>query len=171
VATVSDQRSSWVINGVVPLNIIIANGNFPVRIAATKLTNDNSLLSVEVINGFGVAALTSTIANYGTAVGSLNGKLLAFAPPASPDVRFYLNGPANAIFNATVEDSSTAFVLQSRIPCVILFDSPDNNSPNAHVDGIFNSVGGAGGPLAIDLNFNGQLVQGGGSGTVTVKIH
>lgn len=171
VATVSDQRSSWVINGVVPLNVIIANGNFPARIVANKLTNDNALLSIEVINGFGVSSLSSTFANYGMVVGSLNGKLKAFAPPATPDVRFYINGPANGIFNAVVEDASTAFVLQSRAPCVILYDSPNNNSLTGHVDGIFNLVGGAGGPLAIDLNFDGALAEGGGSGTVTVKIN
>jgi hypothetical protein len=171
VATVSDQRSSWVINGVVPLNVIIANGNFPARIVATKLTNDNAMLSIEVISGYGVSSLSSTFANYGMVVGSLNGKLKAFAPPASPDVRFYINGPANGIFNATVEDSSTAYVLQSRAPCVILYDSPDNNSLSGHVDGIFNLVGGAGGPLAIDLNFDGALARSGGSGTVTIKIN
>jgi hypothetical protein len=171
VATVSDQRSSWVVQGVVPLNVIIANGNFPVRIAATKLTNDNSLLSIEVINGFGVSSLSSTFANYGTVVGSLNGTLKAFAPPASPDVRFYINGPANGIFNTVVEDLSVAFVLQSRAPCVILYDSPNNNSLTGRVDGIFNLVGGAGGPLSIDLNFDGDLAQAGGSGTVIVKIH
>jgi len=171
VATVSDQRSSWVLQGVVPLNVIIANGNFPARIVATKLTNDNALLSVEVISGFGVSSISSTFANYGMVVGSLNGKLKAFAPPASPDVRFYVNGPANGVFNATVEDSTTAYVLQSRAPCVIFYDSPNNNSLTGHVDGLFNLVSGASGPLAIDLNFDGALVQAGGGGTVTVKIN
>jgi hypothetical protein len=171
VATISDQRSSWVINGVVPLNVIIANGNNPVRIVATKLTNDDALLSIEVIVGFGVASLSSTFSHYGVVVGSVNGTLKALAPPASPDVRFYINGPANGIFNAVVEDEATAFVLQSRAPCVILYDSPNNNSLSGQVDGIFNLVGGAGGPLGINLNFDGGLAQGGGSGTVTVKIN
>jgi hypothetical protein len=171
IATVSDQRSSWVIQGVVPLNVLIANGNFPARIVATKLTNDNALLSIEVINGYSVATISSTFANYGMVVGSLNGKLRAFAAPASPDARFYINGPASGLFNAVVEDSTTAYVLQSRAPCVILYDSPDNNSLTAHVDGIFNLVGGAGGPLDINLNFDGAIVTSGGSGTVTVKIN
>ena len=170
VATVSDQRSSWVIQGVVPLNVLIANGNFPARIVATKLTNDNALLSIEVINGFSVATISSTFANYGMVVGSLNGKLNALAAPASPDVRFYINGPASGVFNATVEDSSTAYVLQSRAPCLILYDSPNNNSLTGHVDGIFNLVGGAE-YLDIDLNFDGAIDTSGGSGTVTVKIN
>lgn len=174
VATVSDQRSSWEIRGVVPLNVIIANNVNPARIVATKLTNDNQLLAIEVISGFGVANISSTFSNYGVVVGSVNGKLKAFAPPASVDARFYINGPANAVFNATVEDESNAFVLQSRAPCVILYDSPNGNSTTGRVDGLFNLIGGAGGPLTIDLVFNGNVVQAvGGStgGTVTVKVN
>lgn len=171
VATVSDQRSSWVIRGVVPLNVIIANGTNPARIVATKLTNDDALLSIEVISGFGVASLSSTFSHYGMVVGSVNGTLISLAPPASPDVRFYVNGPADGVFNAVIEDATTAFVLQARAPSVILYDSPNNNSLTGHVDGILNLVGGAGGPLSIDLNFDGALVQAGGSGTITIKIH
>ena len=170
VATVSDQRSSWEIRGVVPLNVIIANGNSPARVVATKLTNDTQLLSVEVISGFGVASISSTFANYGMVVGSVNGKLNALAPRASPDARFYINGPASAVFNATVEDESTAYVLQSRAPCVILYDSPNSNSLTGRVDGLFNLVSG-GGTLSIDLSFDGNVVHAGGSGTVTIKIN
>lgn len=170
VATVSDQRSSWKIQGVVPLNVIIANGINPSRIVATKLTNDNELLSIEVITGFSVATISSTFSNYGMVVGSVNGKLSALAPAASPDARFYINGPANGVFNAVVEDESTAYVLQSRAPCVILYDSPNDNSLSGRVDGIFNLVGGGGG-LSINLSFDGNVVSAGGTGTVTIKIN
>jgi hypothetical protein len=170
-ATVADQRSSWQIHGVVPLNIIIANGNNPDRIVATKLTNDTELLSVEVISGFAIATVSSTIANYGVVVAGINGKLKALPPPASPDVRFFVNGPARGIFNAIVEDQTTAFVLQSSAPCVILYDHPNNNSVTGRVDGIFNVVGGAGGPLSIDLRFDNGFAHASGGGTQTVKIH
>jgi hypothetical protein len=169
VATVSNQRSSWKINGVVPLNVLIANGNYPARIVATKLTNNNALLSIEVIVGYGVATISSTFSNYGMVVGSVNGKLNALAPPASPDARFYINGPANGVFNATVEDETTAYVLQSRAPCIILYDSPNGNSLSGRVDGIFNPV--SGGALSINLSFNGRVVSAGGTGTVIVKIN
>jgi hypothetical protein len=169
VGTISDQRSSWNIQGVVPLNVIIANGNNPVRMVATKLTNNNAILSIQVIVGFAVATVSSTFSNYGMVVGSVNGTLKSFAAPAAPDARFYVNGPANGVFNATVEDETVAYVLQSRAPCVILFDSPNNNSSSGQVDGIFNDV--SGGPLSINLSFNGHVVSAGGSGTVTVKIN
>jgi hypothetical protein len=171
VATISDQRSSWVLRGTVPLNVIIANGNFPVRIVANKLVNSNAMLSVEIIHGFGVGSLSSTFTNYGIAVGSLFGTLRAFAPPASPNAAFFVNGPAGGVFNATVEDSTTAFIFQSRVPCVIFYDSPDNNSLNAHVDGIFNLVNGDVGPLTINLVFDGNIKFASGSGTVTIHVN
>src|SRR5271154_3940402 len=43
---ISDAVSSWNVQGVVPLNIIIVNESPPVRITANKLVNDSSLLSV-----------------------------------------------------------------------------------------------------------------------------
>jgi hypothetical protein len=178
VATISDSRSSWTINGVVPLNILVVNIPTispgvagPTRLIATKLANDSTLLSIEIISGFDVRLVDSTFAHYGTVVGGLDGELDALAPHASPDVRYFVKGPANGIFNAVIEDVTTAFALQSRVPTVILHDSPNGGSQSGRVDGIFNLVGG-GGPLNIDLIFNGALVAHAvGGGTQIVKFH
>jgi len=178
VATISDARSSWTLSGVVPLNILIVNIPSPgagaagsTRIVATKTTNDSRLLSAVLITGFGVAQVASTFSNYGTIVGGINGKLTALAPPASPDVRYYVKGPATAVFNAVIEDSSTSFALQSRVATVILQDSPNGGSQSGHVDGIFNLVQDIG-PLDIDLFFNGKLVShAAGGGSQIVKVN
>lgn len=169
VATVSDKRSSWLLKGVVPLNVIIANGQAANRIVATKLTNDTRLLSVEVIKGIGVDSVSSTFANYGLVVGAVGGELDALGPAASPDVRFYVKAPPNGVYNALVEDESNAFILQSAAPTVIFFDSPNGNSQSGRVDGLFTDV--TGGSLSIDLTFNNAIVHAGGSGTVSIKIN
>jgi hypothetical protein len=169
VATVSDTRSSWRFNGVVPLNVIIANGQTANRIVATKLTNDTRLLSVEMIKGIGVDSVSSTFANYGLVVGSVGGELDALGPAANPDVRFYVKAPPNGVYNALVEDESNAFILQSAAPTIIFYDSPNGNSQSGRVDGLFTDV--TGGSLSIDLTFNKAIVHAGGSGTVSIKIN
>ncbi len=181
-AIVSDCRSSWQIRGVVPLNIIIANapstnsqcpdgdsaGRY--RILATKLANDSRMLSVEAIDAYNVANIASTYTNYGNLAANLGGAALkSIGPPAYPDVRFFITNPGNGTFNAVVEDLTNAYILQSQSPTVILYDFPNGGSTTERVDGIFTTV--SGGPMAIDLTFNGQLVTAGGGGTVSIKIH
>jgi len=170
-AVITNNRSSWQIRGVVPLNIIIANGPVPNsnRIVATKLTNDTRLLSIEVISGFGVAQISSTFTNYGVIVGNIGARLDALAPAANPDVRFFIKNVNNGDFNAVVEDETKAYVLQSQSPTMILYDSPNGNSLTGRVDGIFNVL--SGGPLALDLSFNGHVVTAAGGGTVSIKIN
>jgi len=191
-AVVSDCRSSWKVRGVVPLNIIIVNAPAPgqpnlcsdpsangaFRIMATKLSNDSRLLSVEAISAYNVLELGSTYTNYGTLVANLNDSgqpmntgtaLKTLAPPAFPDVRFFVTNPLNGTFNAVVEDVDTAYVLQSQSPTLLLFDSPNGNSTTERVDGIFTTV--SGGPMRINLSFNGHVVTAGGSGTVSIKVN
>jgi hypothetical protein len=177
VATVTDARSSWVINGVVPLTVLLVNvpllngQSGPTRVIATKLTNDPRLLSVELINGFSVQQIASTNANYGLVVANFGARLNALAPPASPDVRFFVKGPATATFNATVEDLTVGYALQSRAPTIILYDMPNGGSQSDRVDGIFSIVQLIG-PMSIDLSFNGRVVHAGGSaGTIAIKIN
>ena len=170
-AIVSNTRSSWKIRGVVPLNIIIANGPLPnsMRIVATKLANDTRLLAVEAIAGFDVVEVASTFTNYGNLVANIGGTVKALAPAASPDVRFFVRNINNGIFDAVVEDLTKAYIFQSQSPTLILYDSPNGNSQDGRVDGIFNEV--TGGPLALDLTFNGRRVTAGGGGTVSIKIN
>ncbi|HZP45693.1 MAG TPA: hypothetical protein VFB15_08590 [Candidatus Binataceae bacterium] len=171
IATVSDPRSSWRLHGVVPLNVLIVNGPLPnpIRIIGTKVTNDTRLLSVEIIQGFNVKTIATTSTPYGTIVAGINGALPALGAPANPDVRFYVKGPPNGVYNALVEDESVAYVLQAASPTVILFDSPNGNSETGRVDGQFTQVKGA--PIDIDLFFNNQFVHASGSGTFTIKIN
>ena len=156
-AIISDARSSWQIKGVAPLSVVIVNDTPPDRVLAVKTVNDSSLLSVELITGFSVKQLASTSDPFGVAVGGVRGALPAFAPAASPDVRFFVKAPNIGIFNALIEDHVNSEVVQSRVPSLILFDSPAGGA-NAQVDGIFTEVTFPG-PLDIDLIFNNAVVR------------
>ncbi len=155
-AVISDSRSSWLVSGTIPTSIVIVNDSPPDRILVNKLTNDSRLLSLEVITGFSVITLDSTVSNFGSAVGSVGGKLPSIAPPASPDVRFYVKNPMIGLFTGLIEDETMGFAIMSRIPAVILFDSP-NGGHSGRVDGIFNQVSFAG-VFDIDLTIDGRLV-------------
>jgi len=167
-AIVSDSRSSWQVSGTVPTSIAIVNDSPPDRIAVSKTSNDGRLLSLQVIQGFTVGTLDSTVSNFGTAVGSIGGTLPAFANPASPDVRYFVKTPLVGVFNALIEDEKNSFALESRIPAVILFDSP-NGGKSGRVDGEFSQVTFTG-VFDVDLAINGQVVQSASGGT-TVAVH
>ncbi len=165
-AIVSDSRSSWQVSGTIPTAIAIVNDSPPDRISVTKTSNDGRLLSIQLIQGFTVGTLASTVNNFGTAVGSIGGTLAAFANGASPDVRFFVKTPAEGVFNALIEDETNSYALESPIPTVILFDSP-NSGKSGRVDGIFNQPIFTG-SFEVDLMINGQVIQTGSGGSVTV---
>ena len=125
VATVSDSRSSWSFKGNAPLNIIICNNILPARVIATKTSSDNSLLSVEFLISTHAVNIQSTTAPFGTVQGQVGGSLSAIAPPADPDLRIFVSGPQARRYTALVEDIDTGFVIASRAPTLILFDSPN----------------------------------------------
>jgi hypothetical protein len=152
-ATVSDSRSSWTLQGDVPLSITIANNVLPARIVVTKTTASNNLLSIEIIGGNHVADLQSTSAPFGTVSVQVGGSLASIAPAANPDLRIVLLGPLNVQYQALVEDSATGFIIQSRAPTVILFDNP-----NGKVDATFFSGGRDFGNFTADMTLNGQVV-------------
>ena len=167
---ISDADSSWQVNGVVPLGIVIINTKTPVRMVATKLANDSSLLSIEIISGFSVAQLSSTTAAFGVAVGSFGGKLSSFAAPASPDVRFFVKGPTNSVFNALIEDLSMGEIVQMRAPALVLFDRPNSGNISKRVDGIFDQVNFFG-TFDIDMIVGDSLVRVAVGGThATLKF-
>ncbi|HKV56058.1 MAG TPA: hypothetical protein VJN94_15605, partial [Candidatus Binataceae bacterium] len=167
-AVISDSRSSWQVFGTIPMTIIIINDSPPDRIMITKLSNDSRLLSLQLIQGLTIRTLDSTVSNFGTAVGALNGKLPAFAPAANPDVRFFVKNPVVGIFTALIEDLTNSNALQARAPAIILFDSPNGGNPG-RVDGIFSQVSFAG-PFDIDLMINGQLVGNVANGGLLVTL-
>lgn len=124
-ATVSDSRSSWTLQGVVPLSIVIANNILPAAIVATKTTSNSNLLSVEIITGFRVADVQSTSAPFGTVSVQVGGTLKSIASPASPDLRIFAAGPNQERYSALVEDITSGWVINARAPTLILFDTPD----------------------------------------------
>ncbi len=124
-ATVSDTRSSWTLQGNVPLSIFICNNLPPAAIVATKTSSNSNLLSLEIISGSRVADLQSTSAPFGTVSVQVGGTLSSIASPADPDLRIFLSGPLNEHYQALVEDISTGFVISSSAPTLILFDNPD----------------------------------------------
>jgi hypothetical protein len=155
---ISDADSSWQVKGVVPLSIVIINTKNPVRMVATKLLNDSSLLSIEIISGLSVTQVSSTTAGFGVAVGSFGGKLSSFAEPANPDVRFFVKAPSSAVFNALIEDLSHGEIVQMRAPALLLFDMPNSGNITKRIDGIFNLVNFLG-PFDIDMIVGGSLVR------------
>jgi hypothetical protein len=167
-ALVSDSRSSWQFTGTIPTSVVVVNDSPPDRILVTKLTSDARLLSLQVIQGISVGTLDSTVSPFGTVVGSIGGTLAAFAQPASPDVRYFVNTPITGLFNALIESESMSSALESRVPAVILFDSPNGGS-SGRVDGIFAQPTFTG-VLEVDLVINGQLAQT-ASGGNPVTVH
>ena len=153
-ATVSNARSSWVVQGNVPLSIIICNNVVPALIVATKTSADNNLLSIEIITGIHVVDLASTSAPFGSVSLQASGKLLSISPPANPDLRIFVAGPAKAGYTALVEDIQSGFVIQDRAPTVIMFDTPDGK-----VDGTFFQNGGRNfGTFNLNMTLNGVVV-------------
>jgi len=165
-ATISDARSSWTIQGVVPLSIVIVNNQPPVRVSVNKLVSNNALISLEIINAFTVKQLASSTDNFGVTVGNF-GKVANFAPAAFPDVRFFVNSPNEELFDALVEDTQHGEIVEARVPAVLLFDSPAGGN-GARVDATFTAVQFLG-RFAIDLLYNGVLVDS-TSGTTTAII-
>jgi hypothetical protein len=163
-ATISDTRQSWTVQGAIPMSIVIVNNSPPVRLLATKLANDNTLLSLNIISGVKLLSYASTTQPFGTAAVQTGAQLKEFAPRANPDVRIAVTGPAGELFQGLVEDRNTGFQVQQRAPAIILFDSP-----NGSVNAIFFQQQNFG-SFDINLTFNGGVVaHATGGPTVTIK--
>jgi hypothetical protein len=131
-ATISDSRSFWTLQGNVPLSISICNApSADAQLVVTKTSSDDSLLSAEIITANHVKDLQSTTAPFGTVQVQIGtGTLVPSA--ADPDLRIFLSGPLNVKYQALVEDIDTGFIIQSRAPTLIVFDTP-----NGKVDATF----------------------------------
>jgi len=151
-ATVSNSRSSWVVQGATPMNIVIVNNVLPVRIVATKRSNDTRLISLEVLNGVQIIALSSTSQPFGTASVQTKGTLATLSPAADRDVRIFVRAPFGEAFTGIVEDVSKAFIVQSRVPALFLFDSPEGK-----VDAEFTQLQDLG-LFHVNLTVSGQVV-------------
>jgi len=125
-----------------------------VSAVVAKIGGDARALEQRVFDGFGVA-----VGNFGKVADN-------FAQPASPDVRFYVKGPAEELFDALVEDTAHGEVVEARAPAVLLFDSPAGGN-GGRIDATFTAVQFLGG-FAIDLVYNGALVKSLATGTTAI---
>ncbi len=163
-ALVTDSVASWTIQGVTPVDVVILNGNPPVRIYATKLDSSSALLTVQsVAGGYTNRTILSTQAPFGTVVVQ-TGKLDEVAPSADPDIRLFVKGSRGEAFNGLIQDLSHGFELEDVVRTIFLFENP-----TGRVDGFFNLTSSDVGPLTVDLSVGGQVVAN-ASGQPTVQI-
>jgi hypothetical protein len=146
--TASNANASWVVPGNVPLNVVIVNNVTPCRMIATKLSNDNNLMSLEIDNGGNIASVTSTNAPFGLISVQTGGTLNTISDPPIPDLRIYVNGPFGERYQALVEDSKVGFITNTRAPTAFLFDGPSGK-----VDGQFQQTQNFG-SFSINLTYN-----------------
>jgi hypothetical protein len=151
-ATVSNSRSSWTLQGTVPLSIEIINNVQPARMIATKTVSDGSLLSLQVINGSNLLEVSSTTAPFGTVQVQTRKKFSTIAPAAAPDLRIFVKGPAGERFSALIEDLSQGFSVDDRAPTLFLCDTP-----NGKVTGQFFQIQNLG-PFDINMTLSGIVV-------------
>jgi hypothetical protein len=154
-AVVFDGRSSWRIQGAIPLNVVLINGTPPVKMIATKLAAGNGIMSLQLTAGFNVIDVSSTTDPFGTVSLQTGAKAPGFsAPPpaANPDVRYYVNGPQGERFSGLIEDDSRGYTIGDKAPTIYLFENPSGKT-----DGQFNQIQNFG-PLDIDIVVNGVLV-------------
>ena len=163
-ALITDTLASWTVNAVTPVAIVILNVNPPVRIYATKLERNSAILTVQSVSGGqNNLTLASTDAPFGTVV-TQTGMLDEIAPPADPDVRFFVKGSADETFNGLIEDLTTGFALDDYVRTIFLFEHP-----SGRVDGYFNLTSDDLGPLQVDLAIGGTVVAS-ASGAPSVQI-
>jgi hypothetical protein len=162
-ATIADTQASFVINGTVPLSVVLVNSHPPIQLSATKNDNDSALLSLELVFGSTVQQLASTSAPFGT-VFVQTGTLTASGPSANPDVRFLVKAPLGETFQSLIEDPSNGFIISATVPALLLFEGSQGK-----VDGQFIQTENFG-PFAIDLIINGTVVaQASGAPNISIR--
>ncbi len=166
---ISNARSSWQVQGNIPLNITIINNvnvgaNTPGRMIATKLASDNSLMSLEIMSGFTVITAASTTQPYGNVTITTGTPLPESPPLVTNDVRVFVAGPFSERFTGFIEDSQVGFEFQQRVPALYLFDLP-----NGKVDATFIQIQDFG-PFKVNMTLNGKLIAtASGEPNVTIR--
>jgi hypothetical protein len=164
-AVINDSTASWNLKGVVPESVVIINSTGPVRMVVTKLTNNPTLLSVEILKQIVLVAESSTNEPFGTAVVQSAGGVTVVPPHANPDIRFFVKGPSGGLFTGLVEDLTLGFTVEARSPTLFLFENPDGR-----VDGQFSSLDNAG-LFSVDVISEGApVVQSTGGPNLIVKF-
>ena len=152
-ATVSDSRSSWTFQGNVPVSVEIANNVLPARIIATKTTSMPTKLSVQDSHRQPHRRNPVYLRAVWQRVGA--GRRLAPQPrPAGESGPAHLRCWSCSInaFQALVEDIDTGFIIQARLPILVLFDTP-----NGKVDATFFGNQNFG-TFTLNMTLNGIVV-------------
>jgi len=161
-ATIADTQASFVINGTVPLSVVLVNSHPPTQMSATKNETGSSLLSLQLVFGTSIQQISSTSAPFGT-VFVQTGTLTASGPPANPDVRFFVKAPLGESFTSLIEDPSNGFIVDTTVPALLLFEGSQRK-----VDGQFIQLEKRG-LFAIDL-FVDRILVAEASGAPDVSI-
>jgi hypothetical protein len=162
-ARISDTQVAYIVNGTVPLSVILVNSHPPIRMDATKLANDSALLSLQITFGAHIRQISSTQAPYGS-VSVQTDTLNAFPELATYDVRFMVKEPAGQPFQTLIEDTSNGFQVAATAPVLLLFEGA-----SGRVDGEFQQLTTKG-IFDIDLFINGSRVANVTGGShVTIK--
>jgi hypothetical protein len=110
-------------------------------------------------------AESSTNEPFGSAVVQSAGGVTVAAPPANPDIRFFVKGPSAGLFSGLIEDLSLGFATEARSPALFLFENPDGR-----VDGQFSSLDEAG-TFEVDILSQGiAQVRASGGPNLIVKF-
>jgi hypothetical protein len=164
-AVLTDTEQSWTFRGVVPQMSVIVNPSPGVQMTVTKLSNDSSLMTTELITANILVAEASTTDPFGTIVVQTFGGVPGIAPRANPDYRFFMKGPSNGLLNGLVEDLTISYVFEARAPALFMFAHPDGR-----VDAVINSVDEAGEILVDALSGNAPIVEQSGGPRVLIKF-
>jgi hypothetical protein len=153
--TVTDANVSWNAQGAVPLQIALANYTPPVQLIATKLSNDNNLLSIQITRGFNILTLSSTSQPFGTVTARTPTGLktpIQVSPPANPDVRIGVTGSFGERMEVLIEDEETGYVFETIAPTLFLFEGPKGK-----IDAQLTQKNDLG-PIVTNMTYNGELV-------------
>jgi hypothetical protein len=166
-AAVSDSQSTWLIQGSIPLSVVLVNSTTPVKMVATKLAPGTGILSLQLTVGSAVSVVDSTSEPFGTATVQSDPANPGFSPPppaANPDIRLFVKGPQGERFSGLVEDTERGFVINDRSPTLFLVENPVGK-----VDAVINQIQNLG-PFEVDLIVSGAVVaQVTGGPTVSLR--
>jgi hypothetical protein len=159
-ALVYDTDASWTVTGTIPMNVIVVNNQTPIKMIATKLSNGNGILSLQLTLGFTVEDVASTNDPYGTASIQNAPTAPGFTPPpppANPDVRLFVKGPLSERFSGLIEPTvsggtTQGFILSDRVPALVLYENPQQP-----VDATLMQIQNLG-PFNADLLVGGMVV-------------
>ncbi|MGD0075496.1 MAG: hypothetical protein ABSD31_14320 [Candidatus Binataceae bacterium] len=166
-ATIGDTQASYVLNGNVPLTVVLVNSHPPLQMSAIKNANDSALLSLQLVYGTEIQQIASTSKPFGP-VFVQTGTLQAVGPAANPDVRFLIKSPPGEEFTSLIEDSSApsgnGFVVESTAPELSLFEGAQGK-----VDGQYIQLEKLG-AMTVDLYINGaQVAEVTGAPNITIR--